>query len=172
MEQHRQQAQPRPSERGATAIEFALVFPLLFGVFWAIISYALPFFLYQVMNYAVSETARDAVRYESVVSQATCTLSPIANLPNDNTIKGTLRNRLSVLPQRFRDSLRYKICYDPSVTLGTGTFETLTITLTYLGCSSSNTAGCITPVLNLFGVSLPNLAPYTATTTTHLGRTS
>lgn len=53
---------PQQRQRGATAIEFALVFSLLFGVIWGTISYALPFFLNQVMNHAVAEAVRFAVR--------------------------------------------------------------------------------------------------------------
>lgn len=159
MEQGHRQAMPGRAQRGATAIEFALVFPLLFGVFWAIISYALPFFLYQVMNYAVAEASRDSVRYETVAS-------------NDPNVLATLDNRLSVLPQRFRDSLTRTVTYNPTQALGGLYVDTLTVTLTYPGCRAGATAGCITPVLNLFGASLPNLGPYTASTTIRLNRVS
>lgn len=56
------QRQRCAQQRGATAIEFALVFSLLFAVIWGTISYALPFFLNQVMNHAVAEAARYALR--------------------------------------------------------------------------------------------------------------
>lgn len=45
-------------ERGVAAIEFALVFTLVFGVFWALVSYTFPLILLQTMNRAVAEAVR------------------------------------------------------------------------------------------------------------------
>lgn len=51
----------RPSrQRGAAAIELALVFSLLFGLVWSIISFAFPLLLIQSMNRSVTEAARVA----------------------------------------------------------------------------------------------------------------
>jgi Flp pilus assembly protein TadG len=51
----------RKDQSGVAAIEFSLVFALLFATFWAIISYALPLYLYPTMNQAVADTPRDLV---------------------------------------------------------------------------------------------------------------
>ncbi len=55
----------RPVQRGSVAIEFALVLPLLFVVFYASVSYGLVFMLNQSMVFAAEEGARAAVRADS-----------------------------------------------------------------------------------------------------------
>lgn len=47
-------------QKGVAVIEFALVFTLVFGVFWALISYTIPLILLQAMNRASAEGARVA----------------------------------------------------------------------------------------------------------------
>lgn len=47
-------------EKGVAVIEFALVFTLIFGVFWALVSYTIPLILLQAMNRASAEGARVA----------------------------------------------------------------------------------------------------------------
>lgn len=64
-------------QRGVATIELALVFTLIFGLLWAIISYTFPLVLMQAMNRAVAEAARvgatvnpddtDVAGYESAV---------------------------------------------------------------------------------------------------------
>ncbi|WP_041718037.1 TadE/TadG family type IV pilus assembly protein [Alkalilimnicola ehrlichii MLHE-1] len=51
-------------QRGAAAIEFALVFLLFFTVFYAIVSYTFPMLLVQQMNMAVAEGARVGLRVD------------------------------------------------------------------------------------------------------------
>lgn len=46
---------------GVSAIEFTLVFPALFGLFWIIISYSFPFLMLQTFNAAAAEGARTAI---------------------------------------------------------------------------------------------------------------
>lgn len=53
--------QARKNQRGAAAVETALVFSLFFSLLWGGLSYALPFFMLQVMNNATSEAVRAAV---------------------------------------------------------------------------------------------------------------
>lgn len=50
------------AQQGAAAVEFALVFTVFFGMLWAILAYAIPFFLLQVMNHATHEASRFALR--------------------------------------------------------------------------------------------------------------
>lgn len=51
-------------ERGSTAVEFALVFPLFFVIFYAIITYSLIFVAQQSLTMAASEGARAALRFQ------------------------------------------------------------------------------------------------------------
>lgn len=48
------------TERGTATIELALVFSLLFGLLWGVISYAFPLILLQAMNKATVEAVRVA----------------------------------------------------------------------------------------------------------------
>lgn len=48
-------------QRGATAVEFALLFPFLFAVIYGGITYGLIFFLQQRVNFAAQEGVRAAV---------------------------------------------------------------------------------------------------------------
>lgn len=137
-------------QKGATAIEFSFVFALLFSTFWAVISYALPFFLYQVMNHATAETARYALRLDPSQSNAA-----IVTL-----VQARLNQELNVLPTRFKraDTLV------KTVNIQTiDSFRTLVVTLTYPGCSTNNRPACITPALNLIGFSIPNLPGFSST---------
>lgn len=52
-------------QRGATAIEFAIVFPLFFMIFYAIISFGMIFVIQQSLTYAASEGARAGLNYAS-----------------------------------------------------------------------------------------------------------
>jgi len=49
-------------QRGAAAIEFALVFIVFFAIFYGTVSYSLPMLMLQSFNNAVAEGARQAVR--------------------------------------------------------------------------------------------------------------
>ncbi|MEE4790104.1 TadE/TadG family type IV pilus assembly protein [Pseudomonas alliivorans] len=65
-------------QRGAAAIEFAVVFVIFFGVFYGVVSYSLPLLMMQSFNAAASEAVRrsvalspTAVNYNQlIVSQA------------------------------------------------------------------------------------------------------
>lgn len=48
----------RDKQRGVAAIEFALVFTVIFAVFWSLVCYAVPLIILQVMNRASSEGSR------------------------------------------------------------------------------------------------------------------
>lgn len=174
MEQHRQQAQPRPSERGATAVEFALVFPLLFGVFWAIISYALPFFMYQTMNHAVAEVTRQAVRYENPDA---ATIKSLATTELHKFLPAAFANSLTVADPTITQESMQVLKADGSPELdGSGnpislTYNVLTLKITYPGCNATTLKSfCVVPAFNLFGASIPSLGPYAVETKIHLSR--
>jgi len=61
---HARNTHTRRSQRGATAIEFALVFPLFFCVFYAIVTFSLIFVAQQSLTLASEEGARAALNYQ------------------------------------------------------------------------------------------------------------
>ena len=52
-------------QQGAAAIEFAIIFPIFFLIFYAIITYGLIFAAQQTVTLAAAEGARAAVRYQA-----------------------------------------------------------------------------------------------------------
>jgi len=58
-------------QRGATAVEFALVFPLFFLILYAIVTYSLIFVAQQNLTLAASEGARAALNWQTNMSMAT-----------------------------------------------------------------------------------------------------
>ena len=60
-------------QQGAAAVEFAILFPIFFLIFYAIITYGLIFAAQQTLTLAAAEGARAAVRYPSVPAGGTMT---------------------------------------------------------------------------------------------------
>jgi len=61
--------QKRKYEQGAAAIEFAIIFPVFFIIFYAIVTYGLIFAAQQTLTLAAAEGARAAVRYQAGSTQ-------------------------------------------------------------------------------------------------------
>ncbi|WP_340675123.1 TadE/TadG family type IV pilus assembly protein [Paraperlucidibaca sp.] len=149
-------------QRGTTAIEFSFVFALLFGVFWAIVSYAMPFFLYQVMNQSVSEAARYALRVDPELTD-----NEIITVVNTYLVD----EPLAVLPTTFKTIITTENPSPSTIAtevMNSQSYRTLTVSLNYPGCSTSAPAGCVVPALNLFGVSIPTLGAFEAQASVHL----
>ncbi len=53
-------------QRGVAAVEFAVVFPLFFLIFYAIVTFGMVFIIQQSLTFAASEGARAALNYTSV----------------------------------------------------------------------------------------------------------
>ena len=53
-------------QKGAAAIEFAIIFPIFFIVFYAVVTYGLIFVAQQTLTLAAAEGARAAVRYPAI----------------------------------------------------------------------------------------------------------
>ena len=66
-------------QQGAAAIEFAILFPIFFLIFYAIITYGLIFAAQQTLTLAAAEGARAAVRYPSVPASGAMTKSAQLN---------------------------------------------------------------------------------------------
>lgn len=152
------------AQRGATAIEFAFVFSVLFGMFWAIITYAMPFFLYQVMNQAASESVRYATRINPELA--------------DSAIESYVETYLwdeavTMLPDRYETILADNNANPAQIAVENIdgiAYRTLSVTLTYPGCSTAQQTSCLVPALNLAGMSIPNLGPFTAVAKLHMDR--
>ena len=53
-------------QKGAAAIEFAIIFPIFFIIFYAVVTYGLIFAAQQTLTLAAAEGARAAVRYPAI----------------------------------------------------------------------------------------------------------
>src|SRR6202012_6207651 len=60
----------RRRERGATAVEFALLFPLFFVIFYAIVAFSLVFVAQQSLTLAAEEGARAVLNFQQADSLA------------------------------------------------------------------------------------------------------
>jgi Flp pilus assembly protein TadG len=69
----------RKAQKGAVAIEFALVFVIFFAVFYGLVSYSLPFVLMQTFNQATAEAIRRAVAVDPAIPNYPTVLVSTAN---------------------------------------------------------------------------------------------
>lgn len=131
----------RRSQKGAVAIEFALVFIIFFAVFYALVSYGLPFVMMQSFNQATAE----AVRRSVAVDPTTPNYSTVVV----NTANAALSQQLQWLPS----TLNLVVGVDTSSVYDTGS-GTLTVSVHY-PVSKLNQ---IMPFLVLPGIgTVPNL---------------
>ncbi len=137
-------------QKGAVAIEFALVFLMFFAVFYGLLSYSLPMLMVQSFNQASSEAVRRCV----ALDPASATYATDVN----NLARTTLEQQLSWLP----GSLGFQFATDATVTLS-GT-RLLTVSVHY--SKSKLTSALPVLVLPLIG-EVPRL-PTTLSTQTSL----
>ncbi|VWC76062.1 pilus assembly protein TadE [Burkholderia lata] len=82
------QLQGRRRQRGATAVEFAIIFPLFFMIFYAILSFGMIFVIQQSLTLAASEGARAGLNYApnlaARVTNATTTAQNVLGWLNIN----------------------------------------------------------------------------------------
>jgi len=62
----KQAGSKRSRQQGSTAIEFAVTFPMLFVLFYAILSYGMIFLVRLGLQHAAEDGARAALRYQTV----------------------------------------------------------------------------------------------------------
>jgi len=79
-------------QKGAAAIEFALVFGIFFAVFYGLISYSLPLLLMQSFNQAAAEGVRQALSVDPVAAGTAYSTQV------KDRAKTTVINQLSWLP--------------------------------------------------------------------------
>ncbi|MFL1517445.1 TadE/TadG family type IV pilus assembly protein [Pseudomonas prosekii] len=128
-------------QKGAVAIEFAVVFVIFFAVFYGVLSYSLPFVLMQSFNHATAE----AVRRSVAVDPNTPGYATVVQ----NTATSTLQQQLSWMPS----ALDLVIGADTSAVYNTGN-GTLTVSVNY----PTSKLNRVIPFLVLPGVgTVPNL---------------
>lgn len=128
-------------QKGAVAIEFALVFVIFFAVFYGLVSYSLPFVLMQSFNQATAEAVRRSVAVDpNTPGYATVVQS---------TASDTLKQQLSWVPS----ALNLVIGVDTSAVYNSGN-GTLTVTVNY----PTSKLNQVIPFLVLPGLgTVPNL---------------
>ncbi len=139
-------------QKGAAAIEFALVFIIFFAVFYGVVAYSLPLLMVQSFNEASAEGVRQAVAVDPTTSGS----SYIA-LVKSKAITGA-SNALQWLPTALNFSSSY-ISADY-----TGAGQLLTVTIKYPSSNLNN----VLPFLVLPGVGQVPSLPSTITVSSSL----
>ncbi|MHA6197512.1 TadE/TadG family type IV pilus assembly protein [Pseudomonas wadenswilerensis] len=120
-------------QKGAVAIEFAVVFVLFFAVFYGLLSYSLPMLMMQSFNQASSEAVRRCVALDPD--------SATFSIDVNNLARQTLEQQLSWLP----GSLAFQFSTDATVTLSG---RLLTVSIHYSKSKLTSTL----PVMVLPGI--------------------
>jgi Flp pilus assembly protein TadG len=159
---HRRTSLPRAqAQRGAAGIEFAFLFTIFFGVFYAILSYAFVTLLLQGLIQAAAEGARGAVRVDrtAFVSEAQYKTAC------ETLAKDAVVTALSWLPAAVRTQIEGSngITYEwvdknVPVTTGNGSESVGTLTLTVRVTYANYAARPLLPLLTLPGLgTIPNV---------------
>ncbi len=133
-------------QRGATAVEFALVFPLFFMILYAIITFSLILVAQQNLTMAAEEGARAALNWQSNTSLQTA----LTNRGNAACAAAKL------VAAKLVQSAQ---CTPSSSTCGPGgAMQCVNVLLTY-----NYQANPIVPILPLLGIVVPKSLSSTAT---------
>lgn len=92
-------------QKGAAAIEFALVFVIFFAVLYGVVSYSLPLLLLQSFNNATAEAVRRSVAVDPTLPAKTY------NTAVEDTAKAVLKDKLSWVPGGLK--VTQTVIYDP-----------------------------------------------------------
>jgi Flp pilus assembly protein TadG len=135
------------SESGVSAVEFAIVFPLFFLIFYAIVTYSLIFAAQQTLTLTAEEGARAALRYQkgaTTITQA-LDLRAAASCTTTSGLKNWLGNTSSC-------AATYAPCtYDT-------TMQCVSVSVTY-----NYAAQPLVPSLPLLSLALPSTLAARAT---------
>ncbi|MBV6826192.1 TadE/TadG family type IV pilus assembly protein [Pseudomonas sp. PD9R] len=136
-------------QKGAVAIEFALVFVIFFAVFYAIVTYSLPLLLVQSFNQSTAEAVRRSVALDPT--------TPGYDTVLKNTATQELTRQLAWIPA----GLNFNVATDTTITYVAGVLK---VTINY----PTNKLSAVIPFLNLPGIGpVPNL-PATLTASSSL----
>ena len=93
-------------QKGAAAIEFALVFMIFFAVLYGVLSYSLPLLLLQSFNNATAEAVRRSVAVDPTLAAGAYKTTV------ENTAKAVLKDKLSWVPGGL--TVTQTAIYDPT----------------------------------------------------------
>ena len=126
-------------QKGAVAIEFALVFIIFFAVFYGLVSYSLPLLLMQSFNQSTAEAVRRSVALDPSTANFDTAVRTVAT--------NELTRQLAWIPA----ALNFNVATDASATYIGGV---LTVTINY----PTSKLNQVLPFLVLPGIgSVPNL---------------
>ncbi|WP_081077201.1 TadE/TadG family type IV pilus assembly protein [Burkholderia pseudomultivorans] len=135
-------------QRGATAVEFAIVFPLFFVIFYAIVSFGMIFVIQQSLTFAVSEGARASLTYAPNLGsdQTPCASASNPVTRTQNACNTTLSavGWLSSNSQPLSVTVKTKTCSDGS----SSSTNCLTVTASYSPLQWLTTMPLIGKILN------------------------
>lgn len=129
----------RRSQRGTSAVEFAIVFPLFFLIFYAIVTYSMIFVAQQSLSLAASEGARAALRFQANATSQSNALDMRASAAC--TVAANLTNWLASASPCV--ATHAPCSYD-------NTMQCVNVALTY-----NYTGNPIVPTLPLMGMAVP-----------------
>jgi Flp pilus assembly protein TadG len=89
------------TQAGAVGIEFAFVFVIFFGVFYAILSYAFVTLLYQGLTHAASEGARSALKLDPALYKSDADYETASK----ELVTSSVKTALNWLPQGAIDHI-------------------------------------------------------------------
>lgn len=144
MRRQARRAGARLPQRGGVAVEFAPLFILFFGIFYATFSYGLAMLIQQALTYTATEGARAAVKVEPAAYTSVTSYQTAA--------RSVVRSQAEKDLAWMSDEIRSKITSGITVTWNTsGTME---VRVRYVGYGQSP----LLPVLTLPGIgAIPNL---------------
>lgn len=135
-----------PAQRGSTAVEFALLFPLFFTVLYAVVTFSLIFVAQQNLTLAAEEGARAALNWQSNTSLQ----SALVN--RGNAACAAAKLMVATLVQSMQ-------CTPTSAPCGPGNaMQCVNVLLTY-----NYQANPLVPTLPLMSFTLPNTLSSSAT---------
>lgn len=123
-------------QKGAAAIEFALVFVIFFAVLYGVVSYSLPLLLMQSFNNATSEAVRRSMAVDPTATDHGAVVETLA--------KSVLSEKLAWVPTAIRGSLVLTATYNAKI-------------LTAKVSLPATALSAIMPVLKLGIITVPDL---------------
>ena len=125
-------------QKGAAAIEFALVFVIFFAVLYGVVSYSLPLLLVQSFNNATAEAVRRSMAVDPTAANYGSLVEALA--------KSVLNEKLTWVPTAVKGSLVPAATYNPTTKVLTASVSLPATALT-----------SIMPVLKLGVITVPDL---------------
>jgi len=129
----------RNKQKGAAAIEFALLFVLFFAVFYALVSYAIAMLLQESFQHAAEEGARSAIAVDNLAFASNSAYRSGV----EPRVRTTVGDSLSWLPAGVKTQVLGAA--NANVQLGWSGTNTLTVTVIYTGYTSNP----LMPILTL-----------------------